>query len=57
MKPPPRMSKEEEPLGVPEEEESPGVEVEERSGRAPTSPPSHSIKPPPGAREERCGGG
>jgi hypothetical protein len=58
MKPPPLMSKEEEPLGVPEEEESPGVEVEEWSGRAPTSPPSHSIKPPPAyvREEEWCGG-
>ncbi len=36
---------EEEPLGMPEEEEPP-----------PTSPWSHPMKPPPGAREEeQCG--
>jgi hypothetical protein len=45
MKPPLGVSEEEEPLGIPEEEESP-----------PTSPRSHLMKPPPGAREEeRCG--
>jgi hypothetical protein len=45
-KPPPGMS-EEEPLGVPEEEEPPL-----------TSPQSHSMKTPPDMREEeQCGGG
>jgi hypothetical protein len=57
MKPPPRVSEEEEPPGMPEEEESPSVEEEERYGRPPTSPSSHPMKPPPGARKERCSGG
>jgi hypothetical protein len=57
MKPPPRVSEEEEPLGVLEEEESRGIDEEERCNRPPTSPPSHPMKPPPGAREERCSGG
>jgi hypothetical protein len=58
MKPPPRVSEEEEPLGVSEEEESPGVEEEEQCGGPPTSPLSCPMKSPPGAREEeRCGGG
>jgi hypothetical protein len=48
MKPPPRVSgEEEEPAGVPEE--SPSVEEEERCGGPPTSQLSHPIKPPPGA--------
>jgi hypothetical protein len=51
MKPPPRVSEEEEPPGVPEEDEFPGVEEEERCGRPSTSPPSRSMKPPLGARE------
>jgi hypothetical protein len=60
MKPPPRVSEDEdeEPPGVPEEVESPGVEEEERCGRTPTSPPSRPMKPPPDVREEeRCDSG
>jgi hypothetical protein len=48
MKPPPNVS---------EEEESLGIEEEERCGRPPTSPSSRPMKPPPGVREEeRCSG-
>jgi hypothetical protein len=53
---PPGMLEEEEPPGVPEEDESPDVEEEKRCGGSPTSPSSHPMKPPPGAREEEwCG--
>jgi hypothetical protein len=46
------------PLGVlSEEEESLGVEEEERCGGPPISPQSRLMKPPPSAWEERCGGG
>jgi hypothetical protein len=51
MKPPPRMSEEEEPPGVPEEE-SPSVEEEEWYDRPPTSPLSRPMKPPPSTRGE-----
>jgi hypothetical protein len=40
------------------EEESPGVEEEERCGRPPTSPSIHLMKHSPGATDEEwCGGG
>jgi hypothetical protein len=46
------------PPGMSEEEESPGVEEEERCGRPPMSPPSRPMKHPLGTREEeRCDGG
>jgi hypothetical protein len=49
---------EEEPLGVSEEEEEPLLGIEEEEDPSPTSPSSHPMKPPPGAREEeQCDGG
>jgi hypothetical protein len=52
------VSKEEEPLGVLEEEEESPVGIEEEEELPPTSPPSCLMKPPLGMREEeRCGGG
>jgi hypothetical protein len=50
MKPPSHvLEEEEEPLGMPEEEE--------RCGRPSTSPSSRLMKPPPNVREEQCGSG
>jgi hypothetical protein len=60
MKPPPRVSEEEEerPDVSEKEEELPGVEEEERCGGPPTSPSSHLKNPPLCVREEeRCDGG
>jgi hypothetical protein len=55
MKPPPRVSKEEEAPGVPEEEEPLGIEKEEQCSGPPTSPPSRPMKQLPGmGEEERC---
>jgi hypothetical protein len=55
---PPRMSEEEELLGLSKEEEEPPVGVEEDEESPPTSPLSCPIKPAPGMmEEERCGGG